>query len=185
MSSRAPFFVAFLMPALASQMIFGCVGPDVADKRDGVQSQPNEHSKPRLPKDDFNGEIVRVNSAKAQFHWQMNCQGCHNSDGSGNVERDIPPFVDLKSFQSLKEGREFLIRVPGVARSPLNDADLANLSNWMMQEFGKSKENQKWSPYSSKEIAALRRKPLLEDLHIVRLGLVKRLQGQNPQNSND
>jgi len=185
MLSRVPFFIAFLAPALASQPISGCAEPNVADERADAQLQPKEHTKPAVPKDGSGDGIVMVNSAKARFHWQMNCQGCHNSDGSGNAERDIPPLVDLKSFHSLKEGREFLIRVPGVARSPLDDVDLANLSNWMMQEFGDTQKNEKWSPYSSKEIAALRRKPLLEDLRNVRLGLVKRLQNQNPRNSNN
>lgn len=184
MLSRAPSFVAFLVPALASQVIFSCAGSGGTEEPTNTQLKLQEFSKPSSPKDSSGTEVVAVNSDQARFHWQMNCQGCHNSDGSGNIERDVPPLVDLKSFHSLKKGREFLIRVPGVARSPLNDVELANLSNWMMEEFGKPENNSNWSPYSSEEIAALRKKPLLEDLRHVRQGLVERLQNQNPRNSN-
>jgi mono/diheme cytochrome c family protein len=125
-----------------------------------------------------NPQVATLDSDKARFDWQMNCQGCHSPDGSGSIERDVPPLVDLKNFHALKEGREFLIRVPGVARSPLGDSDLANLSNWMMEEFGGAEKNRSWTPYSAQEISELRRQPFLEDVRDRRQDVMARLQTQ-------
>ena len=94
----------------------------------------------------------------------MNCQGCHGPDGSGNEARDVPELVALDKFQRLPEGREFLIRVPGMSRSPLSDEDLTELANWMMAEFATPGVAHDWQPYSTAEVAALRSRPIVDGI---------------------
>lgn len=111
-----------------------------------------------------------VSSAKAhddarnRFNWQMNCQGCHGPDGAGNVARDVPRLAALETFQRLPEGREFLIRVPGMSRSPLTDAELTNMANWLMEEFATPGVSQDWQPYTVAEVSELRQRPIIDGI---------------------
>jgi hypothetical protein len=64
-------------------------------------------------------------------NYQLQCMGCHLGDGSGQIGR-VPSF--RRTFIPLSltaEGRNFIIRVPGVAQSPLTDEETADLLNWI------------------------------------------------------
>ena len=58
-------------------------------------------------------------------------------------------------------GREYLIRVPGSAQSPLSNAELADVLNWMIRKFGPAEVSSRFSEFTSQEIA-LNRKPLVD-----------------------
>ena len=130
---------------------------------------------------------LSYNAQKAHFDYQMNCQGCHGPAGAGNIKRDVPSLDgdeallgqlqgdDVDRFLRLPEGREFLIRVPGMSRSPLSDADLANLANWMMQEFGGSDGTLPFEPFDEVEVAQLRNNPIVDGVVEHRAKLVARL----------
>lgn len=112
----------------------------------------------------------------ARFDWQMNCQGCHHPNGEGNAVRGIPPLERLETFQRSTEGREFLIRVPGMARSALSDEELTVLANWMMTEFVSPDSKVRWQPYSIEEVADLRRRPITSGIVEYRASLVRQLE---------
>ena len=64
---------------------------------------------------------VEINEQRAQFNYQMFCQGCHTPDGAGAVT--VPRMKDhVGYFLEIPEGREYLVRVPGSATSALNDS---------------------------------------------------------------
>ena len=42
----------------------------------------------------------------------------------------------MGTFLTVPGGREYLVRVPGSAQSPLSDAELARVLNWMIRAFG-------------------------------------------------
>ena len=97
---------------------------------------------------------------RATFNYQMFCQGCHVADGSGH--KSVPELKGfMHKFMATQQGREYLIRVPGAANSVLNDAELAEVMNWMLQKFGDSSELD-WRPYEAEEVAEYRRHPLNE-----------------------
>ena len=102
--------------------------------------------------------------ARNRFNWQMNCQGCHGPDGAGNIARDVPRLAALETFQRLPEGREFLIRVPGMSRSPLSDEELTEMANWMMDEFATPGVRHDWQPYTTAEVSALRSRPIVDGI---------------------
>lgn len=105
------------------------------------------------------------NPARAKFHYQLYCQGCHTPDGSGH--KSIPHMKDhVGVFQRSQRGREYLVRVPGSATSALNDTQLAEVLNYIVFEFsGESLERERFSPYSAAEVGLLRANPLLETVN--------------------
>ena len=75
-----------------------------------------------------------VDAGRAQFNYQMSCQGCHAPDGSGDSA--VPRMRGtVGMFLDTPRGREYLVRVPGSAVSALDDAELAEVLNWIIQEF--------------------------------------------------
>jgi len=105
---------------------------------------------------------AEINDARARYHYQMFCQGCHTPDGSG--ANAVPALKDFMGyFLDTREGREFLVRVPGSATSKLNDAHLAEVLNWCLREFaGDSLPNDPYQPYTAAEVGRLRQSPLQE-----------------------
>ena len=91
-----------------------------------------------------------------ETQWMLNCQGCHRADGRGSGSA-VPTLHGMVSrFLSVPGGREYLIRVPGVATSPLSNASLAVLVNWMFGKFDPDHVPAEFVPYSEQEIASLR-----------------------------
>lgn len=64
-------------------------------------------------------------------------------------------------FLHSPEGREFLIRVPGVATSSLADGELTEMMNWLLLNFSVRELPDPFVPFSIEEVAALR--PNLEE----------------------
>jgi len=92
--------------------------------------------------------------------YALNCQGCHLDDGSG-TPGSVPRLAGtVGRFLDVPGGREFLVQVPGVATSALDDAALAAVLNWMLARFGPPHLPEKYAPYTAAEVGALRQKPL-------------------------
>jgi mono/diheme cytochrome c family protein len=114
-------------------------------------------------------------AARARQDWVLNCMGCHTADGSG-IPGKVPPLREsLGHFVSMPEGRQFVMRVPGAANSALNDAELANVLNWLLATMNETSRPASFRPYTAEEIAANRR-PALTDVARTRTKLVKELQ---------
>ena len=64
-------------------------------------------------------------------------------------------------FLHSQEGREFVIRVPGVATSSLADDELTEMMNWLLLNFSAQELPDPFVPFSIDEVAALR--PNLEE----------------------
>lgn len=104
------------------------------------------------------------NAHRALFNYQMSCQGCHTPDGTG--ANSVPRLKDhVGRFLLSQSGREYLVRVPGSATSALSDADLAEVLNWIVQEFSGSSAPDVYEPYLPQEVARLRQRPLNEVDH--------------------
>jgi hypothetical protein len=88
--------------------------------------------------------------------------GCHLADGSGQTGRVPSIRRSLVLFSASPEGRDYVVRVPGVAQSPLSDAETASLLNWMAKNLSDPKAPTAFSDYSPAEIHALRRHPLVQ-----------------------
>ena len=87
----------------------------------------------------------------------LRCRGCHGFAGEGtpgHVPR-LDGFVGL--FTQVPDGRDYLMRVPGVARSALDDARLAATLNWMLATYGAGQVAPGFPPYTAAEVGAARR----------------------------
>jgi hypothetical protein len=122
--------------------------------------------------------------ADPRVDYMLECQGCHLSDGAG-FEDGVPALQgQVARFLHVPGGREYLIRVPGSAQSPLGDAELAAVLNWMMRRFGPSDAAASFEPFSAAEVSRHRARPLV-DVEPVRRDLLRRIEaararGQKP-----
>ena len=113
------------------------------------------------------------NPQRAWQNWTLNCQGCHRPDGSGS-EGTAPSLAGTVSkFLNVPGGRDYLGRVPGVATSPLGNADLAELMNWMFWRFDKAHMPADYVPFTAEEIGRLRTSPLRLEANQMRVDLLK------------
>ena len=88
------------------------------------------------------------------------CEGCHKADGSGQPGI-VPGFRDhIASYLSTPAGREYLIRVPGVAQSALSDQTVADVVNWMLKAYDPHGLPTGFLPFTAAEVGTLRQSPL-------------------------
>ena len=100
-------------------------------------------------------ELARADDSEPRFDFTLNCSGCHGLDAHGSAS--VPTLVGTGALLSSAKGRDYLIRVPGVAQSPLDDGRLAALMNWMLVEIGGATN---LTPYTAAEVGRLRKDPL-------------------------
>lgn len=105
--------------------------------------------------------LTTTAGADAGKDYMLQCQGCHMADGRGSPGSVPDLRKHLGLFLTVAGGREYLIRVPGSAQSPLSNAELADVLNWMIRKFGPAEVSSRFSEFTSEEIA-LNRKPLVD-----------------------
>ena len=88
--------------------------------------------------------------------YTLHCSGCHGPRGQGVPEVGIPDLNDAGLFARTELGREYLIQVPGLAQSRLDNATAARLLNWMLMEFSADRLPADFSPYTAEEVARFR-----------------------------
>jgi mono/diheme cytochrome c family protein len=82
--------------------------------------------------------VAATGNDTVRLHYMQYCAGCHLSDGTGSPARGVPSMRGgvLGQFMGSEAGRSYLLRVPGVTNTPLNDAQTAELMNWVLARFG-------------------------------------------------
>ena len=116
-----------------------------------------------------------VDAERARTHYRIYCQGCHLPDASGT-----PGFVpalagSMGSYLGVEGGRRYIGRVPGATSSPLTDAELAEVYNWLLTDLAREGAPPGFTPFTAQEMAAYRAEPLLE-IQAMRRRLVERIQ---------
>ena len=92
----------------------------------------------------------------------LHCGGCHLADGRG-VPPEVPGLRDeLGQIVQVPDGREYLVRVPGAAQSPIGDAELAAIINYILVTFNAATLPDGFEQLSTAEVAAARRSPLAD-----------------------
>jgi hypothetical protein len=116
------------------------------------------------------------NGQSAEMNYLRYCSGCHGEDGAGRPSKGVPNMRGvLGHFLRVEGGREFIVRVPGVSYTPLADADVAALMNWLLAGIAAPSLPPGSAPYTTEEVARLR-STRMADIPGTRAGLVKRLQ---------
>jgi cytochrome c553 len=143
-TARFAAAVAALIAAVSLSMGGSGRGSAVAQNAVGEESSPAGVENPQ----------------RAWQHWTLNCQGCHRPDGTGSDGTAPSLAGTVARFLSAPGGREYLCRVPGVATSPLGDADLAELMNWILWRFDRQHLPANFQPFTAAEMGRLRTRPL-------------------------
>jgi hypothetical protein len=103
----------------------------------------------------------RAHALPPEKLYQLNCWGCHRSSGEG-IPNTAPALRGAADFLKVPGGREYLIEVPGVGESVLDDRDVAQLMNWILRTFSPGRLPADFVPYSEAEVARLRKVRLAE-----------------------
>jgi mono/diheme cytochrome c family protein len=93
-------------------------------------------------------------------NFQLQCMGCHLADGSGQPGRVPSVRRSLVLLSQSAAGRNYVVRVPGVAQAPLSDEEVAQLLNWMLRNLSDLAVPPGTPAYAAGEIAPLRSRPL-------------------------
>ena len=88
--------------------------------------------------------------------------GCHQADGTGLTDT-VPSMRDFSgNFLQVPGGRAFLVQVPGSSNSPLNNAELAELLNWILLTMKAELLDGNFQYYTEREVAELRQHVLVD-----------------------
>jgi hypothetical protein len=92
-----------------------------------------------------------AHSESASNLYLLNCWGCHGSHGEG-IKGTAPPLIGLGDFLKTTGGRAYIVEVPCVSLSALNDAQIATVMNWVLVNMSKDRLPANFSPYTAAEI---------------------------------
>lgn len=117
------------------------------------------------------------------------CSGCHGMQGD-SYPAEIPVLRDrIGYFMCTREGREYLIRLPNVAYSPIPDnQQLADMMNFVVFGLGGASAPKDARPFTAAEVSRLRTRALATDsLIAVRAEIVGNMVGRCavPKSMND
>lgn len=92
----------------------------------------------------------------------LHCAGCHGVDGAGSPTAQVPDLRRLGAFLQVPGGRAFVIKVPGVMGSGLDDAQVAEVTNWLLATLARDSVPPGHRPYDAAEVARERAQPLVD-----------------------
>jgi mono/diheme cytochrome c family protein len=98
------------------------------------------------------GNSLPADAESASNLYLLNCWGCHGSHGEG-IKGTAPPLIGLSDFLKAPGGRAYIIEVPGVSLSQLNDAQIATVMNWVLDNMS---AHPAFTPYTADEVHRLR-----------------------------
>ena len=107
-------------------------------------------------------------------NYLLACRGCHLADGSG-VPPEVPSLRNtIGPLAASAEGRSYLVRVPAVLQSRLNDEQLADVLNWVLTEFNAETLPPDFRRFTTREVSAARKQVLADPI-----GFRRKLSGQS------
>ncbi len=116
---------------------------------------------------------------RARFNYMIHCQGCHLPEAEGYRDR-VPRMNNfLGYFLHSREGRDFVIRVPGVSLAQLPDDEIAELMNWLINAYSAEQRPDEFVPYTESEVNALRKSPEADPL-ATRLRILEAIAAEQP-----
>jgi len=101
-----------------------------------------------------------ADTGSPRMDFLLYCSGCHHPSGEGKPP-NVPTLHDeLGRMMQVEEMRSYLLRVPGAADSPLSDAALAAVTNWILQEFNGNTLPDDFKPLTTEEVERARQQTL-------------------------
>ena len=85
-------------------------------------------------------------------------------DGTG-LASVVPTLHDIPGrMLAAPEGRSYIVRVPGAAQAPISDGKLADVLNWILQDFSRDTLPENFEPLTADEVRTARGKLLPDPL---------------------
>ncbi len=104
--------------------------------------------------------VLPASAYTPRVNYQLQCMGCHHGNGAGEEGRVPNVRRTLVPFSGMADGRDFVMRVPGVAQAKLSDAEIAALLNWMARNLSDVPLPTDFVDYTPEEVGAVRHRPL-------------------------
>ena len=98
-------------------------------------------------------------TTQARSHYVLHCAGCHGFDGAGSRAGQVPDMRRMGDFLRVPGVREFIVQVPGVLGSGLDDAQVAEVTNWLLETLAAPSRPAGFQPYDAAEVARARARP--------------------------
>ena len=117
---------------------------------------------------------IATGAESPQTLYRLNCWGCHRANGEG-IAGTAPPLRNAADYLKVPGGRDYLIRVPGVSQSLLNDADTALVMNWIIGNFSPGRVPADFKPFTAEEIHQARAEAHLYDIAEIRARLLNEM----------
>ncbi len=128
--------------------------------------------------------VANADDHRASINYMVHCQGCHLPEAVGFAGK-VPRMKDFVGyFLHSREGREFVIRVPGVATSSLPDDELTEMMNWLLLTYSAEQLPKPFVPFSPEEVAVLRTN-LEADPENTRMRILKQIAAELPSLADD
>ena len=94
----------------------------------------------------------------------LHCGGCHLPDARGNPPQ-VPDLREtLGRIVALPGGRDYLVRVPGASQAPVSDQKLADIVNWVLENFNANTLPADFEPLTREEVSRSRKNVLADPL---------------------
>ena len=91
--------------------------------------------------------------------YTLHCAGCHLQNGASLPSKGIPDLRQSGRYVGSAEGRRYLLQVPGVSQSTLDDATATALLNWTLERFSGHCLQQPFVPFTVQEMHKWRSAP--------------------------
>ena len=93
-----------------------------------------------------------------RVNYVLLCAGCHCMSGEGSREGGIPAFPDsVAHIASIDSGRTYMMHVPGVVSAGLSDAQIAEVTNYILEEWA---DGAAFTPFDGAEVTRRRAVPV-------------------------
>jgi mono/diheme cytochrome c family protein len=103
-----------------------------------------------------------ADGSRAHQNYLIHCMGCHGEEGLG-LEGQVPSFKNtLAKISASPQGRDYVLRIPGVTQATLDDAQTAEVLNWVLVRFSAADAARQIAPFTAAEVARARQRPLLD-----------------------
>jgi len=104
--------------------------------------------------------LERAPTNDVSQNYSLFCAGCHGESGRG-LPHKVPRLNGrLGLYLGVDGGRDFILRVPGVANSQLDDAHLAQVMNHVVKRFA-PEIAVTFKPFTAEDVHYARRLPLV------------------------
>lgn len=95
--------------------------------------------------------------AAGRANYILHCSGCHGMQGKGTVTGGIPAFPEsVEHIAGYDNGRSYIMQVPGVITTDMGPAEIADVLNFILDEWGSADQDMS---FTADEVASLRALP--------------------------